>query len=187
MEKLTKRQREVFETIVKLIKENEYPPTLKELAEQLGASSRNTAVKHLTVLDRKGYILWEKNKARGIKVLESMGLFDRDDEYSLPLVGAVTAGCNRPRAGTFLPSETEGAYNGRLYPYAGCEATRPDSLSRGRWLLGRKLFFCRKGRGFDRAEIGTEERFFPPCGAQGPQGRARRPEGDSDAPGAGTD
>ena len=92
MEKLTKRQREVFEIIIRMIKEKEYPPTLKELAETLGAASRNTAVKHLTVLDRKGYIHWEKNKARSIKILEPMGLLDDESELSLPLVGAVTAG-----------------------------------------------------------------------------------------------
>jgi repressor LexA len=92
MEKLTKRQREVFEVIIDLIKQKEYPPTLKELAEELGAASRNTAVKHLTVLDRKGYLHWEKNKARGIKILEPLGLLDKDDETSLPLVGVVTAG-----------------------------------------------------------------------------------------------
>ncbi len=92
MEKLTKRQQEVFETIIRMMNENEYPPTLKELADELGAASRNTAVKHLTVLDRKHYIKWEKNKARGIKVLEHKGLLDRGEEQSLPLVGAVTAG-----------------------------------------------------------------------------------------------
>lgn len=92
MQKLTRRQREVLEIIIGLIKEKEYPPTLKELAETLGAASRNTAVKHLTVLDRKGYIKWEKNKARSIKILEPMGLLDGEEELSLPLVGAVTAG-----------------------------------------------------------------------------------------------
>ncbi len=92
MEKLTKRQQEVFETILRMMKENEYPPTLKELADELGAASRNTAVKHLTVLDRKHYIKWEKNKARGIKILQHKGLLDRGEEQSLPLVGAVTAG-----------------------------------------------------------------------------------------------
>lgn len=92
MQKLTRRQREVLEIIIGMIKEKEYPPTLKELAETLGAASRNTAVKHLTVLDRKGYIQWEKNKARSIRILEPLGLLDSEDQQSLPLVGAVTAG-----------------------------------------------------------------------------------------------
>ncbi len=92
MERLTRRQQQVFETIIRMMKDNEYPPTLKELADELGASSRNTAVKHLALLERKGYIKWEKGKARGIKILEHKGLLDSEDEKSLPLVGSVPAG-----------------------------------------------------------------------------------------------
>ena len=92
MEKLSKRQREVLHVIITMIKEKGYPPTLKELAAALGAASRNTAVKHLAMLDRKGYILWEKNKARSIRIVEPLGFWDSDDEQSLPLVGSVRAG-----------------------------------------------------------------------------------------------
>ena len=92
MEKLTQRQRQVLETIIDFVKTNEYPPTLRELADALGASSRNSAVKHLTTLDRKGYIKWGKNKARGIKIIESLGLLNSEHEQSLPLIGSVTAG-----------------------------------------------------------------------------------------------
>ncbi len=92
MEKLTPKQQRAFELIAKLTKEKGYPPTLKELAEALGAASRNTAVKYLKILSRKGYVLWEKNKARGILLLEHKGLLDSEEEVSLPLVGAVTAG-----------------------------------------------------------------------------------------------
>jgi repressor LexA len=75
-----------------MIKEQGFPPTLQVLTDALGASSRNTAVKHLTALAKKKYIVWEKNKARGIRLLEPMGLLDDENEKSLPLVGAVTAG-----------------------------------------------------------------------------------------------
>lgn len=92
METLTRRQQEVFETIIRMMKIKEYPPTLKELADELGAASRNTAVKHLALLERKGYIKWDKGKARGIKILEHKGLLDSEDEKSLPLVGSVPAG-----------------------------------------------------------------------------------------------
>ncbi|MDZ7315616.1 MAG: transcriptional repressor LexA, partial [candidate division KSB1 bacterium] len=66
--------------------------TLQELTEELGASSRNTAVKHLSTLARKGYIVWEKNIARGIRVLETGGELTVGKEVRLPLVGTVTAG-----------------------------------------------------------------------------------------------
>ena len=92
MEKLTAKQQKAFEMIIKSIKQQGYPPTIAELTGELQASSRNTAVKYLKILARKGYILWEKNKARGIQVIEHKGLLDPEDEVSLPLVGAVTAG-----------------------------------------------------------------------------------------------
>ena len=91
-EKLKKRQPGVLETIIRMMQANEYPPTLKGPAASLGGSSRHTAVKHLSVLNRKGYIRWEKNIARGIKILEPMGLLDGEEEQSLPLIGSVTAG-----------------------------------------------------------------------------------------------
>lgn len=91
MTKLTERQEQVLRFIAKKINTEHLPPTLAEIAEELGASSRNTAVKHLDALQKKGYIKWGV-KARGIQLLEPKGLLDREDETSLPLVGAVTAG-----------------------------------------------------------------------------------------------
>jgi len=91
MKELTKRQEQVLRFIAKMVKTEHLPPTLAEISEELGASSRNTAVKHLAALQKKGYIKWGV-RARGIQLLEPMGLLDREDELSLPLVGAVTAG-----------------------------------------------------------------------------------------------
>lgn len=92
MKKITQRQQAVLDVISASIREKGYPPTLKELADALGVSSRNSAVKHLTALTKKGYIVWENNKARGIRLLEKAGGMDSENEVNLPLVGAVTAG-----------------------------------------------------------------------------------------------
>jgi repressor LexA len=92
MKKITARQQTVLAIIARIIKEQGYPPTLQDLTDALGASSRNTAVKHLVALAKKGYIVWEKNKARGIRLIKSRELLDNDEEMNLPLVGAVTAG-----------------------------------------------------------------------------------------------
>ncbi|MBN1540729.1 transcriptional repressor LexA [candidate division KSB1 bacterium] len=92
MEKLTEKQRRVLRLIVRSIQEKGYPPTLKDLADALGVSSRNTAVKYLTVLARKGYIVWERNTARGIQLVDSAGIASAGGGVLLPLVGSVTAG-----------------------------------------------------------------------------------------------
>jgi repressor LexA len=91
MEPLSPKQERALELIVSWIEEYGYPPTLQELADELGAASRNTAVKYLNVLMRKGYILWERNKARGIQLMGAIAE-GSSAQVRLPLVGSVTAG-----------------------------------------------------------------------------------------------
>ncbi|MFQ5770425.1 MAG: transcriptional repressor LexA, partial [bacterium] len=58
-----------------------------------GVASKNAVLKHLTALEKKGYIgKREGGAARGIRILESMGFLDSPDENSVPLVGSVAAG-----------------------------------------------------------------------------------------------
>ena len=92
MKKLTTKQENALRVIVELTKKQGYPPTITELAEALGAASRNTAVKYFKILARKGYIEWEDNKARGVRFLNAIGMLDSATEVGLPLVGLVTAG-----------------------------------------------------------------------------------------------
>ncbi|MDZ7723411.1 MAG: transcriptional repressor LexA [candidate division KSB1 bacterium] len=92
MKPLTARQKQVLDIIIQFIREYRFPPTLKEITDLLGASSRNTAVKHVQALTKKGYLHWEKNKARSIRILDSGGQESDKTQVSLPLVGSVTAG-----------------------------------------------------------------------------------------------
>jgi len=92
MEKLSRKQEQALELIAGKIRAQGYPPTLAELTEAMGAASRNTAVKYLKILSRKGYIAWEHNKARGIQILEKRGWASAGDEVNLPLIGLVAAG-----------------------------------------------------------------------------------------------
>ena len=79
MRKLTSRQEQVLRFIAKKINTEHLPPTVAEITEELGVSSRNSAVKHLDALQKKGYIKWGV-RARGIQILEPKGLLDREDE-----------------------------------------------------------------------------------------------------------
>lgn len=88
MEKLSKKQEKALELIVKRSREQGYPPTLAELTAELGAASKNTAVKYLRILARKGYITWDRNRARGIQVAGEGSA----EESGVPLIGAVAAG-----------------------------------------------------------------------------------------------
>ncbi len=92
MERLSRKQQHALDLIVAKIKAQGYPPTLQELTEALGAASRNTAIKYLRILERKGHIVWEHKKARGIQLLERGRDGEEVEEVGLPLIGTVAAG-----------------------------------------------------------------------------------------------
>lgn len=99
MQELTDRQQHVLRVIIDQIKRVGIPPTLDELKDILGVSSKYGVVRHLGALVKKGYIV-RSNKARDIRVLRgpdkasySLGrLLPQDEDYQLPLIGTVTAG-----------------------------------------------------------------------------------------------
>lgn len=80
---LTPRQREILEFIRTTLEVLGAPPTRAEIAAAFGFASPNAAEEHLRMLARKGYIIMEPGAARGIRLVEQLGL---------PLIGGVAAG-----------------------------------------------------------------------------------------------
>ena len=98
MKKLTEKQARVLEIISQKIGGDGMPPTLDELREELGMSSKNAVLTHLKALVKKGYIQ-RSNKARDIRILKRLDQSEDIDynvglshELQLPLIGTVTAG-----------------------------------------------------------------------------------------------
>ena len=56
MNELTKRQQEILVFIKKFIVSNGYPPTIREIGENIGVSSSVTVHSHVQKLVDKGYI-----------------------------------------------------------------------------------------------------------------------------------
>jgi repressor LexA len=83
MGKLTPRQREIIDFIRNSLEVFGAPPTRAEIANAFGFASPNAAEEHLKALARKGAIVLEPGSARGIRLVEQLGL---------PLVGSVAAG-----------------------------------------------------------------------------------------------
>lgn len=83
MKNLTPRQNEVLELIKECMQESGMPPTRAEIALRLGFKSANAAEEHLKALAKKGLIVLEPGSARGIRLVEQLGL---------PLIGSVAAG-----------------------------------------------------------------------------------------------
>jgi len=93
MKPLTDKQKNVLKLIAEKVRDVGYPPTLQELADELGVSSKNAVLKHLTALEKKGYIgKRQGGAARGIRILESLGFLDGPNISRVPLVGSVPAG-----------------------------------------------------------------------------------------------
>lgn len=64
---ITKKQKRVYDFIVKFIDENEYAPTIREVAKGVGLSSPATVYKHIEALRNKGYL---ENNIRGTRILK---------------------------------------------------------------------------------------------------------------------
>ena len=68
---LTPRQRTVLEIIAAVIARNGFPPTIREIATQMCLKSTNAVAEHLDALERKGYIVRDRQCSRGIRVLRA--------------------------------------------------------------------------------------------------------------------
>lgn len=93
---LTTRQRDVFDFIVRWIRETRFPPTLSEVAQFLGVPYPKSASAHLDALEKKGYIQRFPGKARGIQLTPLGESFRQDlvseDMLVLPIIGRIRAG-----------------------------------------------------------------------------------------------
>ena len=84
-EKMTPRQREVYEFIRSKIRERGYGPTVREIGDKFGIRSPNGVVCHLKALERKGMISREANRSRAIRLTA-------EATRGLPLAGRIAAG-----------------------------------------------------------------------------------------------
>lgn len=87
MDRLTKRQREVYEFIREKIRARGYGPTVREIGARFEISSPNGVMCHLKALEKKGLITREPNMSRAIMLST-----DAPENKGLPLAGRIAAG-----------------------------------------------------------------------------------------------
>ena len=68
MTEATERQRGILEFIILYIKENGYPPSIRDIAANFDISNKG-AYDHIIALETKGYIKRDPKISRSIKVL----------------------------------------------------------------------------------------------------------------------
>jgi len=85
---LTDRERDTYEFIRDHVARHGYPPKLQEIARGIGIRSRGTVHRYLQALQRAGLIAIERDRARGIRLLEA----EPESSAGLPFLGRINAG-----------------------------------------------------------------------------------------------
>jgi repressor LexA len=93
---LTKRQKEVLDYLVSFETKHGYAPSFEEIGKGLKLTSLATVHKHITTLEKKGFIRRGYNQSRSIEILQlpkpvKEQIIDRKVQ-ELPLAGRIAAG-----------------------------------------------------------------------------------------------
>ena len=88
--KLTSTQEKVLIFLKNYLREQGFPPTLREIASGFGLRGPKAPQKTLNILERKGYIRRVPGFSRGIEIIGFPT--PRTQTLSVPIVGRVTAG-----------------------------------------------------------------------------------------------
>jgi len=91
-EKLTEKQKLVLDFLKTGIRQNGYPPTVREICDAVGLSSTSTVHAHLETLERKGYIRRAPAKNRSTEILEENFYSGTRELVNVPIFGQVAAG-----------------------------------------------------------------------------------------------
>jgi repressor LexA len=88
---LSKRQRQIYDFVVRYADKHGYPPTVREIGESVGLASPSTVHAHLANLERAGYLKRDPTKPRALEIIAR----------ERPAAVALTAG--RPGGGQAMP------------------------------------------------------------------------------------
>src|SRR5205814_10645008 len=98
-EMLTGRQQEIWDFLVEYVDRHGYPPTVREIGEEVGLASPSTVHAHLANLERAGLLRRDPTKPRALELIgrERPQALPRESEERadvarLPLVGQIAAG-----------------------------------------------------------------------------------------------
>ena len=95
---LTGRQQEIWKYLTDYVDAHGYPPTVREIGEQVGLASPSTVHAHLANLERAGLLRRDPTKPRALELIgrdrreAAPAAADAHDVSRLPLLGAIAAG-----------------------------------------------------------------------------------------------
>jgi len=94
---LTDRQQQIWNYLVEYVDRHGYPPTVREIGEEVGLASPSTVHAHLANLERAGLLRRDPTKPRALELLgrerqKRETQAPTADAVPLPLVGEIAAG-----------------------------------------------------------------------------------------------
>jgi repressor LexA len=95
---LTARQQEIWNYLVEYVDAHGYPPTVREIGEQVGLASPSTVHAHLANLERAGLLKRDPTKPRALELIGrerhevEPAVVEPADVTRLPVLGEIAAG-----------------------------------------------------------------------------------------------
>jgi len=90
---LSTRQQAIVEFIQRFTRDRHYPPTIREIGQDVGISSTSVVNYNLNILEREGFIERDREVSRGIKLVGAVAqALDPRNLVSIPLLGRIAAG-----------------------------------------------------------------------------------------------
>jgi repressor LexA len=96
---LTARQQEIWNYLVEYVDSHGYPPTVREIGEQVGLASPSTVHAHLANLERAGLLRRDPTKPRALELIgrerrepAAGPSVEERDIARLPILGQIAAG-----------------------------------------------------------------------------------------------
>ena len=89
---LSERQRAILSFVREFINKKGYPPTVREIGEEVGLSSSASVHNHLRRLEEIGFIVRDSAKPRALELTSDNDSWRNKSMVPVPLIGRVTAG-----------------------------------------------------------------------------------------------
>ena len=105
MKQMSAKQQRIHTFMQEFVRENAYPPSIRDIQTGCGISSTSVVDYNLKALERMGYIRRDREVSRAIELLGSSGR--RARVVSVPVLGQIAAGVPIPVPGSGLVDETE--------------------------------------------------------------------------------
>jgi SOS-response transcriptional repressor LexA len=109
-EGLTKRQREVLNTLERYIWEEGYVPSYRQIGQAIGCSSLSTVHKHVHRLKDKGYLTLKDWQAASIQIVDQKLICCPECQHIFVAPSAMESCRKSPSAGRLLDGQEHSEY-----------------------------------------------------------------------------